>query len=478
MSGLPVQVMPRHQGWVHAHSATLVDLFRVIDASWIVGGLWLILRHHGVAWDGMHTVASLLAVALFTIFAGIWPLYRSWRVSPLRAELGRAGICWAAAVGIVSLGGYALLAESMTGGALVVPQWAIVTAVGLLATRGTVRLALRVVRLQGGNFRVAAIAGANETGARIAHVIEHTAWMGLRLCGFFDDRAAADGTRRSVSLPVHGGFDELIARARSGEVDIIYITLPLRSELRIRDLLDQLRDSTVTVHYVPDFSALGLLRPHMESLSGMPMVSLVDTPHQGIDAASKRVFDLVVGSAIMLGIALPMLAIAIAIKLTSPGPVFFRQKRYGLGGREFEIWKFRSMTVCEDGANLFTQARKGDARVTPLGAFLRRTSLDELPQFINVLQGTMSIVGPRPHPVALNEAQRKLIDGYMLRHKVKPGITGWAQINGFRGETDTPEKMEGRIRYDLEYINNWSLRLDTRILLATFTKAFNDPNAY
>lgn len=216
----------------------------------------------------------------------------------------------------------------------------------------------------------------------------------------------------------------------------------------------------------------------MESLSGMPMVSLVDTPHQGIDAASKRVFDLVVGSAIMLGIALPMLAIAIAIKLTSPGPVFFRQKRYGLGGREFEIWKFRSMTVCEDGASRFTQARKGDARVTPLGAFLRRTSLDELPQFINVLQGTMSIVGPRPHPVALNETQRKLIDGYMLRHKVKPGITGWAQINGFRGETDTPEKMEGRIRYDLEYINNWSLKLDTRILLATFTKAFNDPNAY
>jgi len=456
----------------------MVDLFRVIDASWIVGGLWMVLHHAGAQWNGLHTIASLLAVALFTIFAGIWPLYRSWRVSPLRGELGRAGVCWAASIGIVSLASYALASGQLDGGVLVIPQWAGVTALGMLATRGTVRVGLRMVRLRGGNFRVAAIAGANETAARIAHVIEHTSWMGLRLDGFYDDRIAAEGDRRSASLPLHGNFEALVTRARAGELDIIYITLPLRSELRIRDLLDQLHDSTATVYYVPDFSALGLLRPRMENLSGLPLIGLIDTPHHGIDAASKRVFDLVVGSIIMTGIALPMLVIAIAIKLTTPGPVIFRQKRYGLGGREFEIWKFRSMTVCEDGANRFTQARKGDARVTLLGAFLRRTSLDELPQFINVLQGTMSIVGPRPHPVALNETQRKLIDGYMLRHKVKPGITGWAQINGYRGETDTPEKMEGRIRYDLDYINNWSLKLDTRILLATFTKAFNDPNAY
>lgn len=460
------------------HSATLVDLFRVIDAAWIVGGLWLVLNHAGADWNGLHTIASLVAIGLFTVFAGIWPLYRSWRVSPLRGELGRTGACWAASIGIVSLGGYMLTANPLDGGVMLIPQWAVVTAVGLLATRGIVRVGLRMVRLQGGNFRIAAIAGANDTAARIAHVIEHTAWMGLRLGGFYDDRVAAEGERRSAELVLHGNFDKLVERAKAGELDIIYVTLPLRSELRIRDLLDRLRDSTVTVYDVPDFSALGLLRPHMESLSGLPMISLVDTPHQGIDAASKRVFDLLVGTAIVAGIALPMMAIALAIKLTSPGPVIFKQKRYGLGGREFEIWKFRSMTVCEDGANRFTQARKGDARVTPLGAFLRRTSLDELPQFINVLQGTMSIVGPRPHPVALNESQRKLIDGYMLRHKVKPGITGWAQINGFRGETDTPEKMEGRIRYDLEYINNWSLKLDFRILLATFSKAFNDPNAY
>jgi putative colanic acid biosynthesis UDP-glucose lipid carrier transferase len=467
---------PRQQGWVHAHSATLVDHFRVVDLAWIVGGLWLAVRQRDATWSDTESLMCVSAVVMFTVFARVWPLYRSWRVSPLRSELGRASLCWIASVAAVGLGGY-VAAPDPSDVARSIPAWTGITLAGLLVTRGGLRIALRIVRRQGGNFRVAAIAGANATGSRLAGVIDRTTWMGLRFAGFFDDRTEGPD-RRADGVAVRGSFDELIACARSGEIDIVYVTLPLRSELRIRNLIDRLRDSTVTVYYVPDFSALGLLRPNMDTMSGFPIVSLIDTPHQGIDAASKRVFDLIVGSMIMMVIALPMIAIAIAIKVTSPGPVFFKQKRYGLGGREFEIWKFRSMTVCEDGSAIFTQARKGDARITPLGAFLRRTSLDELPQFINVLQGSMSIVGPRPHPVALNEAQRKLIDGYMLRHKVKPGITGWAQINGYRGETDTPEKMEGRVRYDLDYINNWSLLLDFRILLSTLTKAFNDPNAY
>jgi len=209
-------------------------------------------------------------------------------------------------------------------------------------------------------------------------------------------------------------------------------------------------------------------------------VSLVDTPHQGVDGLLKRGLDVVLSSIALVMLSLPMLAIALAIKLTSPGPVMFVQRRYGLDGKEFAIYKFRTMTVVEDGmsAFTFTQAQRGDLRITPLGAILRRTSLDELPQLFNVLQGHMSLVGPRPHPIALNEAQRKLIDGYMLRHKVRPGITGWAQVHGCRGETDTSEKMENRIRYDLEYINDWSLWLDFRIMWKTVMIVLRDPNAY
>jgi putative colanic acid biosynthesis UDP-glucose lipid carrier transferase len=301
--------------------------------------------------------------------------------------------------------------------------------------------------------------------------------MGVKVIGFFDDRMVAP-TRVAEGVSTDGTFDELISRVRAGEIDSVYITLPLRAELRVRHIVERLRDSTATVLYVPDFSAFGLLGARWEVVDGVTLVSLIDTPHQGASAMLKRLFDIAVASASLAVVALPMLLIACAIKLTSAGPVVFRQKRYGLDGRPFEIWKFRTMVTVEDGEARFQQARRNDARVTRVGSLLRRTSLDELPQLINVLQGRMSIVGPRPHPVALNETHRKLIEGYMLRHKVKPGITGWAQINGFRGETDTPEKMRGRIERDLEYIDRWSLMLDIRIILLTLRRAWADSNAY
>ena len=191
----------------------------------------------------------------------------------------------------------------------------------------------------------------------------------------------------------------------------------------------------------------------------------------------KRTLDILLSAVGIVVLSPLFLAVAVWIKLDSPGPVLFRQHRYGLDGERILVYKFRSMTVCENGDQI-TQAQANDRRVTPLGAFLRRTSLDELPQFINVLQGRMSIVGPRPHAVAHNEMYRKLIKGYMIRHKVKPGITGLAQVNGARGETDTVEKMEVRIRYDLEYLRHWSLRLDLMIIAKTILVAFRDPNAY
>jgi len=213
----------------------------------------------------------------------------------------------------------------------------------------------------------------------------------------------------------------------------------------------------------------------MDHVGGLPVLAVCETPFYGVNGIVKRVSDIVLATLILILIAPLLAAIALAVKLSSPGPAIFRQRRYGLNGQEVVVYKFRSMTVAEDGA-VVRQATKNDARVTRLGAFMRRTSLDELPQFVNVIQGRMSIVGPRPHAVAHNEMYRKLIKSYMIRHKVRPGITGWAQVNGLRGETETVEKMRARIEYDLDYLRNWSLGLDLKIIWQTIFVVFKRPD--
>jgi putative colanic acid biosynthesis UDP-glucose lipid carrier transferase len=249
-------------------------------------------------------------------------------------------------------------------------------------------------------------------------------------------------------------------------VDVVYIALPLRAERRIQELVSMLADTTATVYVVTDLFMFDLMNARWGSVGDMPVVSVFDTPFHGLGGWVKRLEDIVLASMILIMISTPMLVIGLAVKLSSKGPVFFRQTRYGLGGRPIKVLKFRSMTTCDDGPTI-VQARAGDARITPLGAFLRRTSLDELPQFWNVLMGEMSVVGPRPHAVAHNELYRGKIRGYMLRHKVKPGITGWAQVNGLRGETAAVEKMERRVEHDLYYIDNWSLFWDLKIVFLT-----------
>jgi putative colanic acid biosynthesis UDP-glucose lipid carrier transferase len=245
----------------------------------------------------------------------------------------------------------------------------------------------------------------------------------------------------------------------------------------IEEVVNQLADTTASVFVVPEPFTSALVNARWIDLGGMPMLSVHETPFFGLYGLLKRVEDIVLSSLILLLISPLMLVIAMAVKATSSGPVIFKQRRYGLNGSEVEVWKFRSMTVCEDGARVL-QATKGDSRVTSLGAFLRKTSLDELPQFINVLQGSMSVVGPRPHAVTHNEQYRQLIKGYMLRHIVKPGITGWAQINGWRGETDTLDKMKKRVEFDMEYIENWTLWLDLKIVVLTIFRGFVGRNAY
>ena len=260
---------------------------------------------------------------------------------------------------------------------------------------------------------------------------------GARFCGFFDDRAV-ERLGLEDGEPLLGPIGEVCRFSKEQRIDVVYIALPLSCQRRVAELLAQLQDTTASVYFVPDASLFGPLRPRVEVLGGKPVVRVCETPFRGASAFVKRAEDLVLGALILLGCLPLLLIIAAAVKLDTPGPVIFRQRRHGLDGREIVVYKFRTMSVLEDGPEL-RQAQCADPRVTRVGALLRRYSLDELPQLVNVLQGRMSLVGPRPHALAHTEQYRKLVSGYMIRHKVRPGITGWAQVNGLRGETDTLE---------------------------------------
>lgn len=309
------------------------------------------------------------------------------------------------------------------------------------------------------------IIGLNEQGLLLAENLQQDYYQRINILGFFEDRAP---TRlpKTERYPVLGSLNELSLYLKSHVVHKLYIALPMSSHPRILKMLDDLKDTTASIYFVPDIFVTDLIQGRVSEVNGIPVVSVCETPFTGVDGVIKRTADILFSLFVLILISPILLIIAAGVKLTSPGPVIFKQRRYGLDGQEILVYKFRSMTVTEDGSKV-TQATKNDQRITPLGAFLRKTSLDELPQFINVLQGRMSVVGPRPHAVAHNEEYRKLIKGYMVRHKVKPGITGWAQVNGFRGETDTLDKMEQRVHYDLEYLRNWSPRLDMLIVAKT-----------
>ena len=351
--------------------------------------------------------------------------------------------------------------------------WVVATPVAMLAAQMLVPIAMPRLMKAEGLQRVAVIVGAGSLGQKLAERIAATPFLGVTVAGYFDDRTG-DRLGATESMNMLGSVDQLAQYAKTHRVDLIYLAMPMASQPRILKLLDELCDTTASVYFAPDIFLFDLIQARMDTIGGMPVLAVCETPFYGVNSIVKRVSDIVLASIILVLIAPILAVIALGVKLSSPGPVLFRQRRYGLDGQEIVVYKFRSMTVTEDGP-VVTQATKNDARVTPFGAFIRKTSLDELPQFINVLQGRMSIVGPRPHAIAHNEMYRKLIKSYMIRHKVKPGITGWAQVNGLRGETDTVEKMKARIEYDLDYLRHWSLTLDLRIIWKTIFVVLKRP---
>jgi putative colanic acid biosysnthesis UDP-glucose lipid carrier transferase len=323
--------------------------------------------------------------------------------------------------------------------------------------------------------RQAVIIGANSLGFLLQQRIAEQPLLRIKLLGFFEDRESGEIAGQSDFLL--GRIDDVPEFVRICGVNVVYITLPVSPHPGILQLLDGLRDTLASVYFVPDLHALNIIQGRVDVVHGMPMFAVYESPFFGVRSLAKRVSDILL-SALLLIIAAPVLAaVAIAVKRSSKGPILFRQRRYGLDGREIMVYKFRSMTVTEDGATSYTQVTREDSRVTAVGAFIRRTSLDELPQLINVLEGSMSIVGPRPHAIAVNEHYRHLIPSYMFRHKVKPGITGWAQVNGYRGGDDLLT-MTKRIECDLEYLKNWSLWFDLSIMVRTIWVLLGDQHAY
>ena len=466
----------RTRGFLKQFSDTLDNLLKALDALLVaLAGLLAYLLYPG-GWPvpQAYQLALLLAALLTLLVFPAMKVYRSWRGGGLPEEFGRIAAAWLLVLLLLAFVAFAAKTSEQFSRVWLF-SWAVGGWLLVISCRLLIRQLLRTLRRHNFNSRRVLVIGAGEQGLRVQQRLNNADWTGLQVIGFLDDKVTKSPQGRP---PILGRIDDIGTLCTSARVDEIWIALPLRYEQRVRDILAQLRYSTVSIRYVPDLFSFQLLNSAMTEIGGMPVFDICTTPIVGINSVVKYLEDHILAVLILILVSPLMLIIAVGIKLSSPGPVLFRQWRHGWAGKPFEVYKFRTMVTHQESGDSVTQASRNDPRVTPLGRVLRRTSLDELPQFINVLQGHMSIVGPRPHALEHNQHYKQLVNSYMLRHKVKPGITGWAQINGWRGETDSLDKMEKRVELDLFYIENWSLGFDLRIILLTIARGFSNRNAY
>ncbi len=449
--------------------------YRLLDAGCIVLSLIIVSLFspypwYDPQWYSAYLMVLAVTLSLFFLVAEYQGLYLAARGIELKQELARIGWVWFTVIFVLLLLAY-VFKISADYPRRVIILWFFATPMWIILWRGVFSSVLLHSRKRSGQLQNIAVWGAKPISQRLfKHICQSNHADDSKIQVYGDGCVPDD-------LVNAGGRAELIQAATEGYFEIVYLLLSKESESSMETLVSALADTPVTVYVIPDVFISDLLHARWVSMNGVPAINVFESPFYGLDGSIKRLTDIVLSVLFLMLMALPLLWISLAIKRSSPGPIIYKQKRYGLDGREIVIWKFRTMTVCEnDGA--FIQATRDDPRVTSVGTFLRRYSLDELPQFINVLQGSMSIVGPRPHPVALNEQHRHLIRGYMLRHRVKPGITGLAQVKGWRGETEKLEKMEKRIEYDLTYIRTWTLWLDFKIMSCTLFVVFKPENVY
>lgn len=447
-------------GRIRQFSSELSSLNRILDAALIWLCLQVLCQIYPIdpTQADLYQYLSAISAALFLLVAEFRSVYRSARLEGYLQIAGKIIGSWLI-VAFLLIALAFLTKSSSVFSRVIIASWLVITPALLITERLVIYLGLRFMRSQGANARTYIIFGSIENGQLLQQKINQTPWTGLTHTGTTEN------------------YDELVERINEKHIDYVFIANAENNPENTRKVIAGLSDSTASVYIVPQLFLYNAFDAGWVTLGNTPMITVNDHPFYGSYWLLKKLEDLILGSIIFL-ITLPlMLLIAIAVKFGSKGPVLFKQRRYGLNGEVIQVLKFRTMRTMDDGA-VVVQASKDDPRITSLGRILRRTSLDELPQFWNVLQGTMSIVGPRPHAIAHNEEYRQLIEGYMLRHKVKPGITGWAQVNGLRGETETLNKMKSRIDYDLYYINHWSIWFDLKIIFMTIINGFTGKTAY
>ena len=452
-------------------------IYRSTDTV-IILGILILASVYSLAYNMEgYLTAGLGASVLFGLIGQFTGIYVSWSGRPfLRDEVFSLVVTWLATFLLLIFIIFAVKTSEQFSRVVLI-GWLVLTPILLFSSRYALRSLQANLKRIGFNNRTIAIAGITQHGVQFAQSVEQQPDSGFQIAGFY-----ALGTEQdSITLPQQfahlGDKTAMLDAALSGAWDQIYLAPEADHHQESLQLIKELVDTITPIRLIPDQFTHSLLHsPYME-IADTPVLSIYDAPLTFPNACIKRLEDLILGSLILLLISPLMLLIAAAVKLSSPGPILFKQTRHGLRGEKFQVLKFRTMSVSKNGLHI-KQATRNDSRITRVGAFLRKTSLDELPQFFNVLQGHMSIVGPRPHAVAHNEEYRRLIPGYMLRHLMKPGITGWAQVNGWRGETDTLFKMQKRVELDMEYIRGWSLGLDMKIIFVTAFKALHDKNAY
>ncbi len=475
-----------------------LDLFswlaRVLDVCLIIAGG---LIAHDVRFSSLDFVSdierlliafnSALALLLFPAFG----VYETWRGKPFAMMLARVTLAWMAVVA-----GALLLAFTLHRMDTVSRLWfaysTLISGALIIASKLIVYSALRLMRGRGLNQRTVAIVGAQGFSRTLLAHLCSTPEQGFTPVCILDTTGDEELHASGISgmptpttaigmggnrLPVLNDFDELVEKVRAEEINEVWLALPLSQEHTIYRFVHALRHDFVNLRLIPDTRSISLFNHSMTDVAGLATINLTTSPISTLQMWPKMLFDRLFAAAALLALSPLMIAIAIAVKTTSKGPVFFTQHRKGADGRPFRIYKFRSMGVHREHGRV-TQATRNDPRVTKVGAFLRRTSLDELPQFLNVLFGHMSVVGPRPHAIEHDDLYKDLVYGYMVRYRIKPGITGWAQVNGYRGATEKVEKMQSRVKFDLFYIHNWSFWFDIKIVAMTMFKGFIGRNAY
>ncbi|RQZ09502.1 undecaprenyl-phosphate glucose phosphotransferase [Burkholderia sp. Bp9031] len=450
---------------------------RLVDIALIVAGSLLAsqFRYEAVSVGHVDSALVTFAIAFSLVLFPVFGVYESWRGRSMLRLSGKISLAWLVvqACGIVLMFS---LHRSDVISRLWFVYWTAMTGGALIASRIGTHLFLRSVRHAGINLRSVAVVGHAQHCQQVVRNIEESPASGFRPAAIFDLRPII--ANASNRVPVFTELDEFAQFVRENGVREIWLALPLSEEATVLRFVNAFGDDLVNIRFIPDVRSVALFDGAMIDLIGAPAINLVASPMPRHAMWQKEVFDRLFAAVALVALLPLMVVIAVAVKLSSHGPVFFKQYRKGADGRKFQILKFRTMRVHAEQAGVVTQATKSDSRITRVGRFLRRTSLDELPQFLNVLRGEMSVVGPRPHAIEHDRIYQKVVDGYIHRYRIKPGITGWAQVNGYRGETDRLEKMQKRVEYDLYYLRNWSFALDMRIVLATVAKGLVNSNAY